>query len=54
MSTAITQRAELVDPTSNVVGDAAVPITRSAVVVAKVVGFPPLGFVVIGLRPVLS
>ena len=49
MSTAITQRAELVDPASNVV-DAAVAITISA----AVVGFTPLGFVVTGLRPVLS
>lgn len=53
IATAITQLAKWVDPASNV-GDAAVPITISETVVAKVVGFPPLGFSVIGSRSVLS
>ena len=52
-ATAIIRLAKLVDPSSDV-GDAAVPITISQTVVAKVVGFSRLRFSVIGLRPVLS
>jgi hypothetical protein len=44
----MTQLVKYVGPTSNI-GDAAVPITISATVVANVVGFAPLGFFVIVL-----
>jgi hypothetical protein len=51
--TVITQLRKYVDAASNI-GHAAVPITISEAVVAKVVGFPLLGIAVIGPRQVLS
>jgi hypothetical protein len=51
IATAITQLAKYVGPASNI-GDAAVPITIYATIVAKVGGLLLLGISVIG--PVLS